>query len=215
MPIKDYGKILENFLSLAVKKGASDLHLSPGRKPLLRIDSKLVALSEEKELNPEDIRALIEELLRQDSSKDRFEKFLKERELDFSYDFGKPGRFRGNAYFQQGKISCSLRFISTRILTIEELNLPPILHSFTKARQGFVLITGPSSHGKSTTLAALIDEINHTREEHIITIEDPIEYVFKDDLAIVDQREVYSDTLSFAPCPSLYFSSRPRCNYAW
>jgi twitching motility protein PilT len=198
MSTKDYQKILQGLLSLAVKKGASDLHLSPGRKPLLRINSNLVALSEEKELNLGDVKALIEELLRQGSSQDRFEKFLKEREVDFCYDFGKPGRFRGNAYFQQGKISCSLRFISRRILSIEELNLPPILHLFTKAHQGFVLVTGPSSHGKSTTLAALIDEINHTREDHIITIEDPIEYIFEDDLAIVDQREVYSDTLSFA-----------------
>lgn len=198
MPTKDYQKVLESLLSLAIKKRASDLHLCSGKKPILRIDSKLTTIDKEKELSSEDIVSLVKVLLAQGYSQDRFEKFLREREIDFSYDLGTTGRFRGNAYFQQGKVSCSLRFISTKILTIEELNLPPVLASFTKAYQGFVLITGPSSHGKSTTLAALIDAINHTRRSHIITIEDPIEYIFEDDLAVVDQREVFSDTLSFA-----------------
>jgi len=195
---KDYQKVLEDLLSLAIKKKASDLHFSSGKKPILRINSKLLIIDTEKEFSLEDIVSLVKTLLAQGYSKDRFEKFLREREIDFSYDLGAMGRFRGNAYFQQGKVSCALRFISTDILTIEELNLPPVLDLFTKARQGLVLITGPSSHGKSTTLAALIDAINHTRQSHIITIEDPIEYIFEDDLSIVDQREVFSDTLSFA-----------------
>jgi len=195
---KDYQKDLENLLSLAIKKKASDLHFSSGKKPILRINSELVRIDTENEFSLEDIVSLVKALLAQGYSKDRFEKFLREREIDFSYDLGITGRFRGNAYFQQGKVSCSLRFISNNILTIEELNLPPVLDSFTKAYQGLVLITGPSSHGKSTTLAALINAINHTRRCHIITIEDPIEYIFEDDLSIVDQREVFSDTLSFA-----------------
>ncbi len=195
---KDYQKVLEDLLSLAIKKKASDLHFSSGKKPILRINSELLIVDTEKEFSLEDIVSLVKTLLAQSYSKDRFEKFLREREIDFSYDLGIMGRFRGNAYFQQGKVSCALRFISTDILTIEELNLPPVLDLFTKAYQGLVLITGPSSHGKSTTLAALIDAINHTRQSHIITIEDPIEYIFEDDLSIVDQREVFSDTLSFA-----------------
>jgi len=195
---KDYQKILESFLTLAIKKGASDLHLSAFKKPILRVNSKLITIEKEEGLDSEDIIALLKILLSQGYLHDRFDKFLREREIDFSYDFGRAGRFRGNAYFQQGRVSCSLRFIPTKILTLQELNLPPVLEVFTQASQGFVLITGPSSHGKSTTLAALIDKINHTRRDHIITIEDPIEYIFEDDLAIVDQREVYSDTLSFA-----------------
>jgi twitching motility protein PilT len=126
------------------------------------------------------------------------ERFLKERDLDFSFDFGGRARFRVNVFFQMGKVSIALRLIPSKIRTIEELNLPPVLHQFAKAQQGFVLVCGPASHGKSTTLAALIDEINHTRTEHIITIEDPIEYVFKDERSIIDQREVGEDALSFA-----------------
>lgn len=211
MSTKNYQKVLEKLLSLVIQEGASDLHLCYGKKPILRINGQLIIANEEKELSPEDIVALIKVLLVQGYSKDRFQKFLREKEIDFSYDLGmasqlsapsnktsQTGRFRGNTYFQQGKISCSLRFIPSRILTVEELNLPPILHLFTKAHQGLVLITGPSSHGKSTTLAALINEINHTRKVHIITIEDPIEYIFEDDMAIIDQREVCQDTLSFA-----------------
>ncbi|GAG21634.1 unnamed protein product, partial [marine sediment metagenome] len=173
MPEEDYQKTLKNLLSLAIEKNASDLHLSSARKPTLRIESQLVTLAEEKELSSDDIVSLVKILLGQNYSEDRFEKFLREREIDFSYDLGTMGRFRGNAYFQQGQVSCSLRFISTRILTIEELNLPSILNLFTQPHQGFVLVTGPSNHGKSTTLAALVDAINHTRRCHIITIEDP------------------------------------------
>lgn len=195
---KDYEKLLKDLLSLAIKEKASDLHFSSGEKPILRINSELIAIDTENEFSLEDNISLVKTLLAQSYSKDRFEKFLREREIDFSYDLGSTGRFRGNAYFQQGKVSCSLRFISSDILSIEELNLPPVLDLFTKAYQGLVLVTGPSSHGKSTTLAALINAINHARKCHIITIEDPIEYIFEDDLSIVDQREVFSDTLSFA-----------------
>ncbi|MCX6737818.1 MAG: PilT/PilU family type 4a pilus ATPase [Candidatus Parcubacteria bacterium] len=198
MIIKDYKKFLEDLLTLAVKKGASDIHLSSSKSPIFRIASNLIPLTKEAELKSDDIVSLVKILLSQDYSQERFDKFLREREIDFSYDSGDKGRFRGNAYFQQGKVSCALRFLSRNIMTIEELGLPPILNLFSEAHQGFVLITGPSSQGKSTTLAALIDSINHSRSCHIITIEDPIEYVFEDDLAIVDQREVYSDTLSFA-----------------
>jgi len=189
----NFQKLLNDLLDNAIKNKASDLHFSPNRRPILRIDGQLVPIKEQDPLLPEEIRSLVEIML----TRENYDKFLKQKDLDFSYEIKGKGRFRGNAYFQRGEVSCALRFISTKILTIEELNLPPIFHLFSKASQGFVLITGPSSHGKSTTLAALIDEINHTRNEHVITIEDPIEYLFEDDLAIIDQRELNIDTSTF------------------
>ncbi|MCD6528407.1 PilT/PilU family type 4a pilus ATPase [bacterium] len=192
--MNDYQKQLRELLDSTIKEQASDLHISTGHRPILRITGRLVPLIKKKVLSSEDVRGLIQQLL----TPEQYERFLKEKELDFSYNFENKARFRGNVFFQKNEISCVLRLIPSYIKTIEELNLPPILHTFTKHSQGFVLVTGPSSHGKSTTLAALIDEINHTRADHIITIEDPIEYVFKDDKAIIDQREVSQDTLSFA-----------------
>lgn len=189
----NYKKQLEEFLSLTVKQQASDLHLSAGHPPILRIDGRLVPLLKKKKLSSQDTYGLAEALMSQDA----FQRFLNKKEIDFSYDFTEQARFRINVFFQRGEVACALRLIPAKIRTIEELNLPSILHQFTQATQGFVLITGPSSQGKSTTLAALIDEINHTRTDHIITIEDPIECLFEDDRAIVDQREVYQDTLSF------------------
>jgi len=192
--MKSYQKLLEKLLQATIEQKASDLHLSPTRRPILRIDGKLHPMEEYDFLLQEDVEELVKCML----NEEKYQKLLQEKEIDFSYELEGKGRFRGNAYFQQGQISCALRFIPSQIPTIEELNLPSILHLFCRAPQGFVLVTGPSSHGKSTTLAALIDEINHTRPEHIITIEDPIEYIFEDDLAIIDQREVNLDTLSFA-----------------
>ncbi len=190
----NYKKQLEELLSLTVKEQASDLHLSVGHPPVLRIADRLVPLLKKPKLSPEDTRGLAEALMTQE----QLQRFLQEKEIDFSYSFQEMARFRVNVFFQRGGASCSLRLIPAKIRTIEELNLPSIIHQFARATQGFVLISGPSSHGKSTTLAALIDEINHTRTDHIITIEDPIEYVFEDDRAIIDQREIYQDTLSFA-----------------
>ena len=185
---------LKELLETVIKEGASDLHISVDHPPILRISSRLVPLLKKKKLTAKDTQALAEALM----TTEQYERLLKEKDIDFSYAFGDGARFRINTFFQEGKISIALRLISKAIKTIDELNLPPILHEFTKASQGFVLIAGPSGHGKSTTLAALIDEINHTRAEHIITIEDPVEYIFEDDRSIIDQREVYQDTLSFA-----------------
>jgi len=185
---------LKELLELTVKEAASDLHLSVGHPPILRIADRLVPLLKKPKLSSQDTRGLAEALMTQE----QFQRFLQEKEVDFSYSFQERARFRVNVFFQRGEVSCSLRLIPAKIRTIEELNLPSIIHQFARSTQGFVLISGPSSHGKSTTLAALIDEINHTRTDHIITIEDPIEYVFEDDRAIIDQREVYQDTLSFA-----------------
>jgi len=190
----NYNNQLKKFLEITVREQASDLHLSVGHPPILRLAGRLIPLIKEKKLTAEDLQGLSETLLTEDQKS----RFLSQKEIDFSYNFEEKGaRFRINVSFQRGTIAIAFRLIPTKIKTLDELNLPPILHEFTKAEQGFVLITGPSSHGKSTTLAALVDEINHTRADHIIAIEDPIEYVFEDDRSIVDQRELYQDTLSF------------------
>lgn len=203
--MRRYSDYLGYLLETAIHNKASDLHFSPNRRPIIRIDGKLHTIKGENILSPEDVERLLKEMI----SEDQFKELLRKKDLDFSYSLEKQGRLRGNAYFQQGVISCALRFIPRKIPTIDELNLPPILHKLVEERQGFVLITGPSNHGKSTTLAALIDEINHSRAEHIITIEDPIEYVFSDDLSIIDQREVHTDTISFARALRATFREDP------
>jgi len=190
----NYKKQLEELLSLTVKEQASDLHLSVGHPPVLRMAGRLVPLLKKPKLSSEDTGELAKTIM----SEEQLQRFLGEKEIDFSYSFLEKARFRVNIFCQRGFVACALRLIPAKIRTLEELNLPPILHQFSQANQGFVLITGPSSQGKSTTLAAFIDEINHSRTDHIITIEDPIEYVFEDDRSIIDQREVYQDTLSFA-----------------
>lgn len=202
-----YAAQLKEFLSLTVKEQASDLHFSVGHPPVLRIQGTLVPLIKQKKLTAEDADGLARVLLQDE----RYNRFLKEKEVDFSFNLEgtENARFRVNIFFQKGNISCALRLIPAKIPTIEELNLPSILHEFTKANQGFVLVTGPSSQGKSTTLAAMIDEINHQRSEHIITIEDPIEYIFKEDRAIIDQREVFQDTASFAQALRSTFRQDP------
>ena len=201
----NYTSQLRDLLVLTIQQQASDLHISVGHLPTLRITGRLVPLVKMKKILPEDAQGLAFELMYEDQR----QRFLQQKEIDFSYNFEDKDRFRVNIFFQKGNISSALRLIPAKIQSIEELNLPPILHEFTKPNQGFVLITGPSSHGKSTTLAALIDEINHTKADHIITIEDPIEYIFEDDKCIIDQREVYQDTLSFARALKSTFRQDP------
>ncbi len=185
---------LKEFLEITIKEQASDLHLSVGHQPVLRVAGVLVPLLKEPALTSVDTQELTKALM----TVEQYQNFLGEKEIDLSYNFEDRARFRVNVFFQREEISIAFRLVPAEVKTIEQLNLPPVLHEFTRASQGFVLITGPSSHGKSTTLAALIDEINKTRKDHIITIEDPIEYIFKDDRSIIDQREVYQDTLSFS-----------------
>jgi len=189
----DYKQKLNDLLLTAARQNASDLHLAVGRHPTLRIDGILIPLQKEPILTPETAQNLIFNLL----TPEQQERFLKEKEIDFSYAFEDKARFRINVFYQRGYIAAALRLIPAQIRTIEELNLPPVLHDFTKLSQGFVLVVGPAGHGKSTTLAALLDEINHTRTDHIITIEDPVEYIFTQDKCIISQREVKNDTLDF------------------
>jgi len=201
----DYSTKLKKLLSLVIKEEASDLHISVGNFPTLRITGKLIPLIKEDKVQSKDSEGLAFTLM----TNLQREKFLKGKEIDFSYDFEGKARFRVNIFFQKGNVSMALRLIPTKIKTIEELNLPPVLHEFAGRPQGLVLVCGASSQGKSTTLAALVDEVNHTRPVHIITIEDPIEYVFMDDRAIIDQREVYQDTLSFARALTSTFRQDP------
>lgn len=189
----DYKEKLNELLLTAARQQASDLHIAVGRKPTLRIDGVLIGLQKENTLTPEDAQGLVLSML----TPEQKEKFLKYGDLDFSYSYEDKARFRVNVFFQRGYMAAALRLIQAEIKTIEELRLPPILHEFTKLNQGFVLVVGPAGQGKSTTLASLVDEINHQRTEHIITIEDPIEYLFAQDRSIISQREVRGDAPTF------------------
>lgn len=188
-----YKQKLDELLLATAKQNASDLHLAVGRRPTLRIDGVLIGLQKEPILTPEAMEGLIDAFL----TPEQRSKFLENKQLDFAYSYEDKARFRVNAYFQRGYLAASLRLIPAQIKTVEELNLPAILHDFARLSQGFVLVVGPAGHGKSTTLAAILDEINHQRTDHIITVEDPIEYLFVQDRCIISQREVYNDTLSF------------------
>lgn len=180
-------------LSQVIETGASDLHLVPGHPPILRIDAQLTPIEEKGVLSADTIEKMILSIV----GPERFNMLQTKRGLDFSYGFKDNNRFRINAYYQKGTVAVALRFIPKAIKTIEELNLPPKLHYFADHKQGLVLVVGPTGHGKSTTLAALIDYINQTRTEHIVTIEDPVEYIFTPKKSIIQQREVGLDTLSF------------------
>ncbi len=196
---------LKKLLDYTIKKDASDLHISADRHPIARIHGKLQKIREVELLSPQEAKNIALELLG-DKKSSRFEE---EKEIDFSYLHEDGTRFRVNVFKQKGKVSSALRKIPNHIKNLEQLNLPETLYEFAEAGQGLVLVTGPASHGKSTTLAALIDRINRTRFDHIITIEDPIEYVFKDDKALVDQREVGEDTDSFAKALKSVFRQDP------
>src|SRR3989344_4052033 len=201
----EYLTYLKKLLDATVEQNASDLDISVGYPPNIRITGQLVPLSREKIITPKDSEGIAFSLMSEVQKK----KLLEEKEVDFSYDHGEKGRFRINAFYQRGSISLALRFIPSKIRTIEQLRLPPILHDFTTRPQGLVLVTGASSQGKSTTLAAMLDVVNHTRPVHIITIEDPIEYTYPADRAIIDQREVALDTLSFANALRAVFRQNP------
>lgn len=189
----NYKEELSDLIKIVFQEGASDLHLSEGKKPTIRVSGLLFPLIKREVLSKEDLLGVLSELI----TKDNKEKFLKDKELDFSYGMENGERFRGNAYFQQGMVSIALRLIPKKIKSIEELNLPEILKGFTDKTQGFFLVVGPVGHGKTTTLAAMVESINESRAEHIITIEDPIEYIYEPKKSIVDQREVQVDTDTF------------------
>ncbi|MFM2424168.1 MAG: hypothetical protein RLZZ70_559 [Candidatus Parcubacteria bacterium] len=190
----DYKKELEILIDTVVHEHGSDLHLSVGSHPSIRVSGSLIPLVRKPILTDIDVTSFAKVLLRPD-----FLETLQNtrREVDFSYENANKVRFRGNAFYQKGHISVVLRLIPNVILNLEELNLPPILESFTERNQGFFLCVGPVGQGKSTTLAAMVNRINQKRADHIVTIEDPIEYVYTPEKAMIDQREVGIDTDSF------------------
>lgn len=184
---------LKNLLRLVAQQDSSDLHLVVGRYPTLRIDGKLYPLTQEAILTQQDIKALTEIMLSEENKKS----LLTDGQVDFSYNFEDKARFRTNIFFQKGYLSVAMRLVTSRIRSLEELDIPTNLYDFMNCPQGFLLITGPVGHGKSTTLAAMIDYVNHNYDKHIITIEDPIEYVYEQDRCIINQREVGRDCKSF------------------
>ena len=182
---------LAELLELTVKEGASDLHLTVGISPIIKVNGKLVRLEHEI-LRPEDTEAYAREILQ-----DAYEKYDAIGEYDTSYSIHGKGRFRVNIYKQRNSTALAIRVISLDMPTLDSLGYPETLKDICNLKRGLVLVTGPTGSGKSTTLAALINEINSNRESHIITIEDPIEFLHKHNKSIVNQREIGKDTLSY------------------
>lgn len=187
-------KKLAHLINIAIKDGVSDLHLSSGHHPTIRSAGSLMQLIKEPVLSMEDTESFVTSFLTEKEIRIFFEK----QEIDFSYKITDSVRLRGNAFFQKDGIGIALRVIPSKIKTTSELNLPPILDTFSRKKQGFFLVVGPVGQGKSTTLAAMIDLINRERAEHIVTIEDPIEYIFKADHSLIEQREVNINTKNFS-----------------
>lgn len=185
---------IELLLEEVIKKKASDLHLQVGLPPMLRIDGELNPVAGADALTEETVEQLVFSVLDEEQK----QVLLKDKEFDFSFAFGDLGRFRVNAFHERGNLAAAMRLIPSEILTIEQLGLPQVVSTFAEFPRGLVLITGPTGSGKSTTLAALIHKINADRAEHIVTIEDPIEFTHKSHKSVVVQREVHYDTYSFS-----------------
>ena len=185
---------IEILLEEIVRKNASDLHLQVGLPPMMRLDGVLAPFPGYNPLNAEEVEHLVFAILDDDQQKI----LIKDKEFDFSFAFGDLGRFRVNAFHERGNLAASLRLIPNQIKTIAELGMPPVIQSFADFPRGLVLVTGPTGSGKSTTLAALIDKINSEKAQHIITIEDPIEFTHKSKRSAIVQREVHYDTYSFS-----------------
>lgn len=182
---------IQDLLQTTIDRKASDLHLIVGYPPTIRIDGVLLKL-DGNPCSPDEIKQVLRVLL----TGEQLKIFEENHELDFAYSFG-AGRFRINAYYQRGAPAIAFRLIPMKVSSIEELHLPPICHDFARLRQGFILVTGPTGHGKSTTIAAIIQEINEKYGGHILTIEDPIEYLYPPAKALVSQREIGADTHSW------------------
>ena len=185
---------LNQLLQTAVASGASDLHLKVGSYPMMRVSGTLAVASEEKRLDRADTETFAGTLF----TPELRDKFLRMQEVDLAYSVTGLGRFRCNVFQQRGTIGLVLRVIPTRVKPIDELGLPPVLKAIAAEERGLILVTGTTGSGKSTTLAAMIDHINSTRSTHIMTVEDPIEYLHRDHHSIVNQREVAVDTQSFS-----------------
>jgi twitching motility protein PilT len=185
---------INDLLRIAVANGASDLHLKVGSYPVMRVNGGLVVASEEKRLERADTDAMAAAIM----APEHIEKYRKSQEVDLAYSVAGLGRFRVNVFQQRGTVGLVLRVIPFGIRSIDDLGLPPVLKLIAQEERGLILVTGTTGSGKSTTLAAMIDHVNATRSAHIMTIEDPIEYLHRDYQSIVNQREVSVDTGSFA-----------------
>ncbi|MEN8253108.1 MAG: type IV pilus twitching motility protein PilT [Patescibacteria group bacterium] len=185
---------IHNVLDILIEKKGSDIHIIVGSKITLRIDGSLFPVDGSPVIGQESSEALILPLM----TREQKELIKEKKELDFGYQYKDKGRFRVNVYHHRGNLSACLRLVPDKIKTIEELNLPPIMHELAKLKQGLVLLTGPTGEGKSTSLAAIIDEINSKRSEHIVTIEDPIEFVYQPKRSLISQRELNQDTLDWS-----------------
>ena len=185
---------VDTILVAAVQRGASDIHMVPGMRPIFRINTVLAQADGFETVTPQDT----EDMVRQCVNEDRFEKFVTRRDIDFSTQVENLGRFRVNAHFQRGLIAISLRAIPSEVPSLAELNLPAIVESLISMPHGLVLVTGPTGSGKSTTLASMIDEMNHRYRHHVITLEDPVEYEMRSDMCVIEQREVGIDVPNFA-----------------
>ena len=188
----DYKKKLEELILTVIRENGSDLHLGVGKVPAIRVAGELVFLVKHPVLTKEEIMGILNEVL----DKTKLDKFLEDLEIDFSYDFRGEARLRGNAFFQKGLISLAFRLVP-KVKSLEELHLPPIIADLARKKQGFFLVVGPVGQGKSTTLSAMVNLINNEQTRHIVTIEDPIEYIFTPNKSIIDQREVGIDTKDF------------------
>ena len=185
---------VNDLLKIAIERKASDLHLKVGSHPIIRIDGHLTLLTELKRLMQEDTIAMAFSMMNARQK----QRFKEELEIDIAYSVPGLGRFRCNIFQQRGTVGLVLRVIPGRILTVRELMLPPVLERISEEQRGLVLVTGTTGSGKSTTLAAMIDHINTLRTEHIVTVEDPIEFLHRDKRSIVNQREIDVDTRAFA-----------------
>lgn len=188
----EHKQFFEELIRILVTEGGSDIHLSEGRFPSIRVNGELITLLNRQELTREQLVGFLEAIL----SPEHFTHFTETQELDFSYELEESVRLRGNAFIQQGRVGMVFRLIP-HVRTLQELGLPPILAEFARKKQGFFLCVGPVGQGKSSTLASMVDLINKERPAHILTIEEPVEYIYKTDKAIIDQREVGIDTADF------------------
>ncbi|HET8581473.1 MAG TPA: PilT/PilU family type 4a pilus ATPase [Candidatus Paceibacterota bacterium] len=190
----DYAATLQKYTNVLSHEGGSDLHFSVGTHPTMRIAGELAPLLKEPVLTPKDTEGFLAALV----NDEQMAVFRERQEIDFAYQMDTGTRFRCNAFYQRGTIGIAMRLIARDIKTVSELGLPPVLETFARLQQGFFLVVGPVGQGKSTTLAALIELINTERTEHIVTIEDPIEYSFEPKRSIIEQREVGIDSHTFA-----------------
>ena len=188
----DYKKEIEELILTVIREGGSDLHLGAGRVPAIRVIGELIFLVKRQVLSKEDMVEILKEII----GEKRFNEFTQDQEIDFSYNFREEARLRGNAFFQKGLINIVFRLIP-KVKTLEELHIPPILAEFSRKKQGFFLVVGPVGQGKSATLSSMINLINNEQARHIMTIEDPIEYVYEPKKSIINQREVGIDTKDF------------------